>query len=127
MTFTAVRKAGLGRFHPLYRATILDSRTGAGVEIADFGLAEYLAALLNDAEAGKLPEQVPSDALLPHYQDYGDPQRHGRRVVARFHGAYPDRHIARTEDEMLARRIAFLLNRIDPGAKIRVRFGVGWW
>lgn len=127
VTFTAAPKAGLGRFHPLYRAEILESASGTRAEVADLSLAEYLAALLNDAEAGVLPERVESDAPLPHYQEYGDPQGRGRRVVARFRGAYPDRYIARTEDERLAGRIAFLLNRVDPGAKIRVRFGVGWW
>ena len=127
MTFAAASKRGLGRFNPLYRAEILETTTGTRAEVADVTLARYLAALLNDAEAGSLPERVASDAPLPHYQEYGDPQRGGRRVVARFHGAYPDRYIARTDDQPLARRIAFLLNRIDPGAKIRVRFGVSWW
>ena len=115
MTFTAAPKAGLGRFNPLYRAEILESATGARVEVADLALAEYVAALLNDAEAGRLPGRVSSDATLPHYQDYGDPKGQGRRVVAR------------TDDERLARRIASLLDRIDPGAKIRMRSGIGWW
>jgi hypothetical protein len=127
MTFTAAPKRGLGRFNPLYRATVRHSTTGAIVEVADLPLAEYLASLLSDAEAGKLPERVASDAPLPHYQDYGDPQQRGRRVVARFHGAYPDRYIARTADARLAGQIASLLNRVDPGAKIRVRHGIGWW
>ena len=35
--------------------------------------------------------------------------------------------LARSSDGELCRRAAMLLNRVDPGAKMRVRSGIGWW
>jgi len=110
-----------------YRAELRDLTTGASADIATHALAEQIVDLLNRAETGTLPPRVESDALLPRYEDFRDPQDLDRRLVARFDGAYPGRQLARTYDLELARSIAALLNRVDPGTRRRVRHGIGWW
>lgn len=110
-----------------FRAELHDRTTGAAADIANHAFAEQLVDLLNRAEAGTLPPPVESDALLPHYEDFRDPQDLNRRLVARFDGAYPGRCLARTYDVELAKRMAAVLNRVDPGKRRRVKYGIGWW
>jgi hypothetical protein len=111
----------------LVRAVLVDLETGATADVASLAVARQIAELLRQADGGELPNRVKSDAPLPHYESFRDPQDLERRIVARFHGAYPDRFIARTYDRDFADRIAELLSRIDPARKIRVRYGIGWW
>ena len=88
-------------------------------------LAEQLADLLHDADGGCFPRQQETDATLAQYVCVE--QVPGVFRLFRTHGLLLGDPIGRSSDGGLCRRSALLLNRVDPGKKIRVETGIRWW
>jgi hypothetical protein len=123
MPYAAMKKPGLRGRIAVFRALLLDGDEVVA-EVSGLQRAEQIANLLNSADAGRLPPRKQSDAEYSHYKatvDYS-----GRPIVLRA-GWGEVQQIMATSDTELARRVADLLERVDPAKKIRKRLGIGWW
>ena len=120
--YSAVRRPGLaGRIGVLRAAVYADGSDQPVLRARSPGVARMLAQLLNGEELAKrvVEERAPS----PRYTTMVV-ARTGRTLITaqsttRRRGALGDGPIAETDDADLARRLAALLNEIDPLPKAR--------
>jgi hypothetical protein len=112
------------------RGEVLDQSGSPVIETRSAQLAEVIARLLN----GQSVEQsdVEDRASLPRYQlSHGMRGRQcaivGIESSVRDSSRFGDGFLAATDDEVLAAKVAQMLNEVDPRRRPRVQRGFGWW
>jgi hypothetical protein len=112
------------------RGEVVQPNGAPVMETRSIRLASVIAGLLNGEQMER--RDVDVQAVVPRYQlSHGLP--HGRCAIVGIESTVRDGArfgegiLAVTDDDVLAEKVAGMLNEVDPRRRPRVQRGMGWW